>query len=205
MIYLFSPVLLKNVYLKIGIKNSLLASVIGTLIIQIIFQFSLEPLLVYGLLIIEGFLIGLFWPILITSISMLSKTEGVCEDEGEQDKLISRYNVSWNSGAIFSYMIGPIFLVIIDFVELIFTITLIYSALLVIFTFAFENPSLETDMRNEMTITSEFKASCMKENITFPSILPLYIIAFYGFLIGSLILLYPIKSEVLNFANFTTF
>ena len=60
MTYLFSPILLKDVPKKIGIKKSLLISVFGTLLIQIIFQFSLESWLVYGLLILEGMLLGLF-------------------------------------------------------------------------------------------------------------------------------------------------
>jgi MFS family permease len=207
MIYLFSPVLLKDVSQKIGIKKALLISVLGSLLIQIIFQFSLEPWLVYGLLITEGFLIGLFWPVLITSLSILSKTKGVCEDESEQDKLINRYNVAWNSGAIFSYLIGTILLFIIELVELVFILTLIYSMLLVVFTVLFQDPETgkNNEQQQEFLITNEYKAKCKSENISFPFILPLYIIAFYGFLIGSLILLYPIKSEALNFAVFTTY
>jgi len=207
MIYLFSPVLLKNVAQKIGIKRSLLISVSGSLIIQIIFQFSLAPWLVYGLLIAEGFLIGLFWPVLITSLSILSKSEGICEDESEQDKLINRYNVAWNSGAIFSYLIGTILLFIIELVELIFTLTLIYSILLIFFTISFQDLENKEskEKKQEIVVTNEFKANCKREKISFPLILPLYVIAFYGFLIGSLILLYPIKSETLNFPVFTTY
>jgi MFS family permease len=207
MIYLFSPVLLKNIPQKIGIKNSILISVSGTCIIQIIFQFSLQPWLVYALLIMEGFLIGLFWPVLITSISIISKTEEVCEDESEQDKLINRYNVAWNSGAIFSYLIGTILLFIIELVELIFSLTLIYSILLVFFTILFQDPEKKEmeEKQQEIVITNQLKANCKREEITFPLYLSLYVIGFYGFLIGSLILLYPIKSDALNFAVFTTY
>jgi len=207
MIYLFSPVVLKNIPQKIGIKNSILISVSGTCIIQIMFQFSLQPWLVYALLIMEGFLIGLFWPVLITSISIISKTEEVCEDESEQDKLINRYNVAWNSGAIFSYLIGTILLFIIELVELIFLLTLIYSILLVFFTILFQDPKKKEmeEKQQEIVITNQLKANCKREEITFPLYLPLYVIGFYGFLIGSLILLYPIKSDALNFAVFTTY
>lgn len=204
MIYLFSPILLKNVPKKIGIKNSLLISVSGSLIIQIIFQFSLAPWLVYGLLMAEGFLIGLFWPVLITSLSILSKRDKVCANESEQDKLTNRYNVAWNSGAIFSYLIGTILLFIFDLVELVFILTLIYSIFLLVFTILFQDPE-EKDGKKEQMITNELKENCKREKVTFPLFLPLYVIAFYGFLIGSLILLYPIKAQVLNFAVFTTY
>ncbi|TFG17205.1 MAG: MFS transporter [Promethearchaeota archaeon] len=204
MIYLFSPVLLKNIPKKIGIKNSLLISVSGSLIIQIIFQFSLAPWLVYGLLITEGFLIGLFWPVLITSLSILSRSEKVCADESEQDKLINNYNVAWNSGAIFSYLIGTILLFIIELVELVFTLTLIYSIFLLVFTVSFQDPETK-ESKKEPMITNALKTNCKREKVSFPLFLPLYVIAFYGFLIGSLILLYPLKSEVLNFAVFTTY
>ena len=90
MTYLFSPILLRDVYLKIGIKKTLIISVLGSLIIQIILQFSLNPWVVYILLLSEGILLGLFWPVLMTHISIISNMGELCEVEGFKDNPLGR-------------------------------------------------------------------------------------------------------------------
>jgi MFS family permease len=205
MIYLFSPLILNRFYLKIGLKRSLLISVIGTLIIQIIFQFSLNSALVYVLLIFEGFFAGLFWPVLITNISLITGSKEYCEDDSSRDKLMRFYNGGWNSGAVFSYLVGTVLLFLIENLRLIFLLTLIYSIILFLFTLLFEDPKSVESLEFQHPIKTSLETQCKKEKIEFPRILPLYLIGFYGFLIGALLLIYPIKSEQLSFFLYTTY
>jgi MFS family permease len=205
MTYLFSPILLRDVYSKIGIKKTLIISVLGSLIIQIILQFSLNPWVVYILLLSEGMLLGLFWPVLMTDISIISNMGELCEIKGFKDKLAKNYNLAWNLGAIFSYLIGVILLNIIEDITLMFKVTLIYSIILVFFTISFENPKQDLKLEKKIIIDKKMVNSCIKERVGFPISLPFFLIGFYGFLIGSVILLYSIKSEMLGFEVFTIY
>jgi hypothetical protein len=141
----------------------------------------------------------------MTDISIISNMGELCEIKGFKDKLAKNYNLAWNLGAIFSYLIGVILLNIIEDITLMFKVTLIYSIILVFFTISFENPKQDLKLEKKIIIDKKMVNSCIKERIGFPIFLPFFLIGFYGFLIGSVILLYSIKSEMLGFEVFTIY
>ena len=97
--YLFSPFLFKDVPEKIGKKYSLLVASGGFLIIQIFLQFFLDPLFVFIMLLIDGVVMGLHWPVLLSSLSVISTMDEIKEGTKEEilvymDTDTSRENVT---------------------------------------------------------------------------------------------------------------
>lgn len=205
MAYLFSPLLLKNVPEKIGIKNSLLISAIGGLGAQFIIQFTLNPWIVYFLLFSDGIFTGLFWPVIITAISLISNSDNVCDDIELQDSLMKSYNISWNAGAIFSYSFGTIVLFIIVDIILIFRFTFLFSIGLFIFGLLMNEPRKKAKKEEIILVDSDIKDSCMQEEVVFSKYSPLFYIALYSFFIGAILILYPLKSETLQFPLYSNF
>jgi MFS family permease len=102
MAYLFSPLIFRNVQKKLGVKPTIIISSLGFLFIQVILQFSKDPLLIYFLLILDGTFLGLFWPILMGVLSAISNSEEYHKNNSLKDKLMKKYSVAWNFGGIFS-------------------------------------------------------------------------------------------------------
>jgi len=204
-VYLFSPLALSKYYLRIGIKRCLLISVSGSFFILFMIQFTLEPLIVFFLFIGEGLFAGFFWPVLITNISIVTARDNVCEDDSQQDKLTRSYNLAWNIGAIFSYLTGTILLLFISDITVIFRLSFIYAIGLVFFAFFIEDPKPEKNDAKTMVAKKKLIEKCDQEKVSFPKYLPYLIIFLNGFLIGALILLYPLKANQLNFVYYSTF
>jgi MFS family permease len=205
MAYLFSPLIFRNLHKKIGIKFTILISFIGFLIVQIFLQISLNPFLVYGLLILDGIVLGMFWPVLMTTVSSISDSNKHNEKESKKNNIMKHYSLSWNFGGIFSFLFGTFILFFVEDHLIMFRFALLFASIGFVFALLFKEPNSILDKEIIVPIDERVKDIPPKENISFPLILPLYMIAIYGFLIAGLSLAYPIKSEILNFALFTNY
>ncbi|MFX0134932.1 MAG: MFS transporter [Candidatus Hodarchaeota archaeon] len=205
MSYLVSPLIFRNLYKKIGVKLTIILSCIGFLIIQIIIQFTLEPLTVYILLILDGIVLGAFWPVLMTAVSTISKLEEYIQNNLLKDRLMKRYSLAWNFGGIFSFVLGTIVLFFIENILLMFIFSLLFATSGLIFALLIQEPEKNLNKEIIVPIDERVKAIPIREEISFPVFLPLVMICVYGFLIGGLGLAYPIKSELLNFPLFTNY
>ncbi len=203
--YLFSPLLFKNVHGKIGKKNCLFISFIGFIFIQTCFQFSLEPVFAFILLFLDGMLLGLFWPVLMSSISSISNLESVRENNSMKDKLMKNYGISWNLGGIFSYLLGTIILYTISDILIIFRFTLIYVVVGFIFVLIFEEPKSNMPKEPLELEDKSLNGNSQREHVEFSLFIPLFMIIIYAFLVGSIGLIYPLKSEFLEFPLFSNY
>jgi len=202
--YFFSPLIFKNIPSRFGKKKPLIFSVGGTVLIQICFQFSLEPSLFFILRLIEGLLLGLFWPTLNSSVSAVSSLEDIKNNDILKDKLMKNYSIGWSTGGIFSYIVSAFVLFIISDLQLIFDMILIFMIICFITTFFFEEPKSNEGKKEKHSIVERAKIES-RENIVFPIYIPLILIMISGFLHGSNQLLYPLKSQLLGFALYTSY
>ncbi len=205
MAYLFSPLLFRNIHKKLGLKITLILSSSGFLLIQIILQFTLDPWVIYILLIADGIFLGFFWPDLMTIISIISNQKQYFKNEVEKNKLMKSYSLSWNLGGVFSFILGSILLLLIDNNLIMFKFALIFAIIGVVFAFLIQNP--DKDVKSEIVIPLDNGLKCIpiEDEISFPIYLPLVMIGIYGFLIGGVGLLYPLKSDLLSYAVFTNY
>jgi MFS family permease len=205
MAYLFSPLIFRNIHKKFGLKITLILSSSGFLLIQIILQFTLNPLVIYILLIADGTFLGFFWPDLMTIISTISTQKQYQENQIKKNKLLKSYSLSWNLGGVFSFILGTILLFFIDNNLIMFDFALIFAITGVVFAFLIQDP--KTRQQSEIVIPLDKGVKCIPtdEKGSFPVYIPLVLIAIYGFLIGGLGLVYPLKSDILEYAVFTTY
>jgi len=203
--YLFSPLLLRKVHLRIGIKLTLIIATSGFLLIQFIFQFFLEPLLVFLMLILDGIFLGMFWPVLASAVSAISNTKGYRENDRLKDRLMKNYSLSWNIGGIASYLIGTLVLFFISNIILMFRLALIYAMIGLTFAIIFQNPPIKIEDDVILPLDENIKSYPRREDLNFPVYIPLILICIYGFIIGFIGLVYPIKSEFLKFPLFTNY
>ncbi len=205
MAYLFSPLIFRNVQKKLGVKPTIIISSLGFLLIQVILQFSKDPLLIYFLLILDGTFLGLFWPVLMGALSAILNSEEYRKNNSLKDKLMKKYGLAWNFGGIFSYALGFFILFYIDNIQIMFLFSLFFAIIGFSMALIIQSPSHSFDKEIIVPINEGVKAIPQREHISFPIILPLFMIGIYGFLIGGMGLIYPIKSEILNFALFTNY
>jgi len=205
MAYLFSPLVFRNIHKKLGLKITLILSSSGFLLIQIILQFTLDPLVIYILLIADGTFLGFFWPDLMTIISLISNQKQYFESQEKKNKLMKSYSLSWNLGGVFSFILGTILLFFIDNNLIMFDFALIFAITGVIFAFLIQNPGNTTQSEVIVPLDKGLKCIPIEEEVSFPLYIPLVLIAVYGFLIGGLGLVYPLKSDLLSYAVFTTY
>ena len=205
MAYLFSPLIFRNIHKKLGLKITLILSSSGFLLIQIILQFTLDPLVIYILLIADGTFLGFFWPDLMTIISLISNQKQYFESQEKKNKLMKSYSLSWNLGGVFSFILGTILLFFIDNNLIMFDFALIFAITGVIFAFLIQNPGNTTQSEVIVPLDKGLKCIPIEEEVSFPLYIPLVLIAVYGFLIGGLGLVYPLKSDLLSYAVFTTY
>jgi len=205
MAYLFSPLIFRNVQKKLGVKPTIILSSLGFLFIQVILQFSKDPLLIYFLLILDGTFLGLFWPVLMGALSAISNSEEYRKNNSLKDKLMKKYSLAWNFGGIFSYALGFLILFYIENIHIMFLFALFFAIIGFSMALIIQEPSHSFDKEIIVPIDEGVKAIPQREHISFPLFLPLFMIGIYGFLIGGMGLIYPIKSEILNFALFTNY
>ncbi len=201
--YIFSPVLLNKFSDKIGRKKCIILSMTGVFFAQILFYFSLNPIVVLISRLIEGFSMGLFWPNLQASIS-----DNILHNH---NRMISRYNISWNFGLLSGHLFGTIFLYIIDEVQLIFYIAPIFIALnILIAVIIYQDPEKIDYKSNSANFEKLNESSSRKKAISpikysIPLILPTIFAFVHGIAKSNVYFLYPIKSVFLSFDTYTVY
>ncbi len=205
MAYLFSPLIFRNIHNKLGLKLTLIISSSGALVIQIILQFNLYPLIIFILLISDGILLGFFWPVLASTISTILDQNEYKDNTVQKNKLMKTYSLSWNSGGIFGFILGTCILFFIDDNLIMFKFSLIFAIIGVIFAFFIKNPNFNLESEPVIPMDKGVKAIPKNEEVSFPLYIPLVMIGVYSFLIGGVGLVYPLKSNLLNFSLFTNY
>jgi len=203
--YLFSPILLKDLPKRIGKKNCLLISGVTTLFVTIGYEISLDPIACFVLRFVDGFTLGLFWPVLMASISTVCNLDGMKENDDKKDNLMKRYSIAWNLGGIISYLIGTIMLFFVEDIFLIFHIALIFAIIQFLSNFFYMEPRTESSEQDNNPNDKNPNRENQRENIQFPIFLPFFMVMVYAFILGAIGLIYPLKSEMLQYAIFTNY
>ncbi|MBY9004069.1 MAG: MFS transporter [Candidatus Lokiarchaeota archaeon] len=100
--YIFAPLIGQQITKKIGIRNALIISAIGTPILtgaQLIF---FEPWYLISCRVMMGLVLGLFWP---NCLNLLSKWQMISTPERAK-KNLNFFNLSWNFGFIGGLLTG---------------------------------------------------------------------------------------------------
>ncbi|MGQ4875266.1 MAG: MFS transporter [Promethearchaeia archaeon] len=203
--YCFSPILLYKLSKKLGRKKSVEISMGLTTFAQFIYYITLHPIIFLFSRIFEGFSIGMFWTNLQSSIS-----DNVLHDH---TKMMSRYNISWNAGLLGGYLIGAIFLFIINDIVLIFYIAPLFVVLNFIIAIMFfqepEKINLKKGLELKKNLSLESKNLNRNDlklaNLNLIPILPVIIVFIFTLSKGAPLFLYPILSEILGFQSFTVY
>ena len=200
MTYCFSPILFKNVADKIGRKLCVIIALLGTSLAQLVFYFTLDPLIFFISRLSEGLVTGLFWPNLQASIS----------DNAFQDhrRKLSRFNFGWNSGVLLGFLTGALILFVIDDLKIIFFTApiLVFSATLISILFFQESKKYNAKTVNPERMTEYANSNFHKsKDYRIPKILPILLVTSFAFAKGSVNILYPIKSEIIGFELYTVY
>jgi sugar phosphate permease len=208
--YTFSPILLNKFSQRIRRKTSITISLIGVFFSEIIFYFTLNPALFLISRSVEGIFMGLYWPNLQSAIS-----DNIFH---KHSSLTAKYNISWNSGMLSGFLFGALLLFSFGFLELIFYAApiLIFINLLVAVS-AFQEPKKLNihskefkEYIKEQDINLIKAVEIKKENddfrkLSYPRLYPVLIIVAYCLTRASVNFLYPIKSELLGFEEYTVY
>jgi len=208
--YTFSPLLLNKISQKIKRKTSVIIALFGVFVAEMFFYLTLNPFLFIISRILEGFFMGLYWPNLQSAIS-----DNIFH---KRNSLTAKYNISWNSGMLTGFLIGALLLFSFEFLEIIFYVApiLIFINLVVAVT-AFQEPrklNIHSKEFREYVKQQEInliKAVEIREeqddfmNLSYPNLYPFLIIIAYCLTRASVNFLYPIKSELLGFEEYTVY
>ncbi|MFW9878524.1 MAG: MFS transporter [Candidatus Thorarchaeota archaeon] len=202
--YCFSPIAFNKISDKLGRRKSVIISVVGVAVAQSIYYFTLNPFIFLIERLLEGLVLGFFFPNLQASIS----------DDPTIDhrKYLSRFNLSWSIAVVFGLLFGSIFLQFIGEVKYIFYISpifLILNAFIAIFFF--QGPkNLNCGSQNNMpdfkiknSINNDKSKVLSKYYI--PVIVPILLVFALAFASGNGTLLYPIRAELLGFHSSSTY
>lgn len=202
--YLFSPYLFRNVYKKIGMKMCLLISSIGFVSVQIGLQFFLEfPIIVYILLFCDGIILGLFWPVIAGLFSVILTQEGIRNDELKKKKLNRNFGLSWNIGGLFGYLLSAFALFIMSDILIVFDMSLIYTIIGLVIAISFKQPI--SNFGNINVLEVKDVDTNLGTNWKYPIVVPLLMAALFGFILGAFGVLYPVKSKILSFSDFSVY
>ncbi|MBY9006923.1 MAG: MFS transporter [Candidatus Lokiarchaeota archaeon] len=206
--YIFSPILLNKLSERWHRKSSIIIAMGGTSIAQLMFFFTLQPIPFLLARIIEGFFMGFFWTNIQSSIS-----DNIHHDH---KKLTVLYNLSWNTGSLFGFVFGAIISLNFNDISLLFIISPIFifiNFFIAIFTFK-EPKKINTNSNLKDSINNEKNRELVQINnkdynrqeskyefneISFPLIYPILLIIIFCFTRGVIGLVFPLKSEFLNF------
>jgi len=100
--YIFGPILGHFITSKFGIRNSIMLSAIGTPILIGLQMIYFEPFYLIFLRVINGLLLGVFWP---NCYNLLSRWQRVSSDD-KSNKNFRQFNFSWNLGFISGLLVG---------------------------------------------------------------------------------------------------
>jgi len=100
--YIFGPILGHLITKKLGIRNSIIISAIGTPILVGAQMLYFEPIYLIFIRVINGLLLGVFWP---NCYNLLSRWQSVSSD-AKSNKNFRYFNFSWNLGFISGLLVG---------------------------------------------------------------------------------------------------
>jgi len=133
--YIFAPLIGQQITKKIGIRNALIISAIGTPILTGAQLLFFEPLYLISCRVMLGLVLGLFWP---NCLNLLSKWQMVSTPERAK-KNLNLFNLSWNFGFIGGLLTGYLWAFVWDdFFAMIISFSM--SFLLIPFSFFLKEP-----------------------------------------------------------------
>ena len=199
--YLFSPLLFRNTYKKIGMKMCLVIASIGFVIVQIGLQFFIDvPIMAYFFLFLDGLVLGLFWPVITGVLTVVVSQDN---DELKEKKRNRNFGISWNLGGLFGYLLSAFALFIVSDILLVFDLSLIYTIIGLIVSLSFKVP--KTDF-GKLQILDETGSNLNSgSNWKFPIIIPLLMATLFALVSGGFSVLYPIKTKLLAFGDFSAY
>ena len=100
--YIFGPILGHLITKKLGIRNSIIISAIGTPFLIGAQMIYFEPIYLIFIRVINGLLLGIFWP---NCYNLLSRWQSVSSD-AKSNKNFRHFNFSWNLGFISGLLVG---------------------------------------------------------------------------------------------------
>ncbi len=202
--YTFSPIILNKISDRVGRRKSVIISMVGVSISQLLFYITLDPIVFLIERLFEGLILGFFFPNLMSSISDNPTINHI--------KYLARFNLSWSLAIVFGMLFGAILSSFSSNLELIFYISPIFLILnTIIAILFFQDPNLPNSevLNLESTLnsnTSDFNQEEMEiQRYKIPVIIPLLLILAISMGSGNGSLLYPVRSEILGFPPSTTY
>jgi len=202
--YSISPILLNKFSDKLGRRKSVIISMVGAACAQLIFYITLNPFAFLIERLIEGFILGFFFPNLIASISDAPNID--------HPKYLARFNLSWSVAIVFGLLFGAIVLQFTDdlrfifYINPIFLLMNVFIAILLFRESISANPKTQNNNPNFYSNKPENnKNSTSISSFYIPVIIPLLFILYTSFAAGNGSLLYPIRSELLGFHPSSTY
>lgn len=177
---------------------------IGATGLQLIFYITLNPFVFLIERLLEGFILGFFFPNLTASISDVPNID--------HQKYLAKFNLSWSIAIVFGLIFGAVILLFIDNLVFIFylsPIILLVNIFIAIFLFQQSTPpNFKPQDKNTTfkTINPENNQdSTAYSNYFIPVIIPLLFILYTSFAAGNGSFLYPIRAELLGFHPSSTY
>ena len=122
--YIFGPILGHLITKKLGIRNSIIISAIGTPILVAAQMIYFEPIYLIFIRVLSGLLIGIFWP---NCYNLLSRWQSVSSD-AKSNKNFRHFNFSWNLGFISGLLVGYFWAFALDeYIAMIFAFVISFS------------------------------------------------------------------------------
>jgi MFS family permease len=202
--YSVSPIILNKLSNKLGRRKSVIIAMIGATGAQLVFYITLHPVVFLIERLFEGFILGFFFPNLQASIS----------DNAEIDhqKYLARFNLSWAIAGAFGLLFGALFLQFFNDLKFLFYINPIFYAINIFIAILFFQEPI-SDKRETQNIDVGVIKNRLEDDqrlvatgkYYIPVIIPLLLVLAVSFASGNGTLLYPIKSEILEYQPSTTF
>ena len=150
--YIFGPILGHLITKKLGIRNSIIISSVGTPILVAAQMIYFEPIYLIIIRVINGLLLGIFWP---NCYNLLSRWQSVSSD-AKSNKNFRYFNFSWNLGFISGLLVGYFWAFALDE----------YFAMTFAFVISFSLPLFSLFLRKESELNHVDKNFINKNNDT---------------------------------------
>lgn len=198
--YSISPIILTNYSNRLGRRRSVIISMVGATCLQLIFYITLNPIIFLIERLLEGFILGFFFPNLTASISDVPNIN--------HPRYLAKFNLSWSIAIIFGLLFGAIILMFTEDLKFIFYISPIILLINSIIAITCFQPSInsyyKTQSMNPIDSTANENYKSIK-NYYIPVIVPLLFILYTSFAAANGSFLYPIRAEFLGFSASSTY
>ncbi|MFX1278433.1 MAG: MFS transporter [Promethearchaeota archaeon] len=198
--YSISPIILTNYSNRLGRRRSVIISMVGATCLQLIFYITLNPIIFLIERLLEGFILGFFFPNLTASISDVPNIN--------HPRYLAKFNLSWSIAIVFGLLFGAIILMFTEDLKFIFYISPIILLINSIIAITCFQPSINnyynTRSMNPIDSTANENYKSIK-NYYIPVIVPLLFILYTSFAAANGSFLYPIRAEFLGFSASSTY